>query len=62
MKKVFKVLALIASWISALIASWISQRDRSNKQPEQASINSWPQPGLAGTTVLDNLKTDHVTP
>ena len=32
-EKVFKVLALIANWIS--------QRDKSNKLPKQASIHSW---------------------
>ena len=37
-EKVFKVLVLIVSWIS--------QRDKSNKQPQQASINSWLQLGL----------------
>ena len=36
--KVFKVLVLIASSIS--------QRENPNKQPQQASINSWLQPGL----------------
>ena len=38
MEKVFKVLVLIASWIF--------QRVKSNKQPQQASINSWLQHGL----------------
>ena len=37
-EKVFKVLVLIASWIS--------QRDKSNKQPQQALINGWLQLGL----------------
>ena len=32
--------------VVVLIASWISQRDKSNKQPQQASISSWLQPGL----------------
>ena len=46
MEKVFKVLVLIASWIS--------QRDKSNKQPQQASFNSWLQLGLPFEAVYDS--------
>ena len=32
--------------VLARIASWMSQRDKSNKQPKQALINSWLQHAL----------------